>query len=288
MRVTMNHLKRSHLLPLAALIAMIFSTGCDDGSHPVASSFADADLSKVAAPRASNAATPLRVMTRNMYLGGDIAIALGADPANPLALIQAVNTVWDQVNYQAKVPFLPGVDIERGWIPVTAELGGIPYHFVNTHLEVQGFAPIQVDQTQELLDEILAGLGGVTVLMGDLNSDAEAGPGSRSWTPTYGMLMDAGFQDAWRTAHPGRPFRGYTCCQAPELDNPVSELGQRIDFVLLRAAQGPPGLHRLPGGVSAEIVGDKSWNRTSPSGLWPSDHAGLLVELRAPQGPVKK
>jgi endonuclease/exonuclease/phosphatase family metal-dependent hydrolase len=396
----MNHLKRSHLLPLAALIAIIFSTGCDDGLHPVASPVTDADLSTAAAPQASNAATPLRVMTRNMYLGGEIAIALEADPNNPLALIQAVNTVWDQVqatrfqervvalvdeieagephvvgiqelpryvilnslgqpvssqdhleilmeeiderdlpydlatvqkhfdlvmpkaldfttgqvteyiwftmhiavlvrsgfpvtdldqgNYQAKVPFLPGVDIERSWIRVTAELGGIPYHFVNTHLEVQGFAPIQVGQTQELLDEILAGLDGITVLMGDLNSDAEASPGARSWTPTYGMLMDAGFQDAWRTAHPGRPFRGYTCCQAPELDNPVSELGQRIDFVLLRAAQGPPGLHRLPGGVSAEIVGDKSWNRTSPSGLWPSDHAGLLVELRVPQGPMKK
>lgn len=395
----MNYPKKALFLPLAALTALIFPAGCDDGLHPVADTVPDAALSTAAASQASNAATPLRVMTRNMYLGGNIAIVLGADPTNPLALIQAVNAVWaqvqatrfqervvalvdeieagephvvgiqelpryvilngsfqpvssqdhlgilmeeieerglpyevaavqkhfdlvmpkaydfgtgqvseyiwytmhiavlvrsgfpvtdlDQGDYQSSVPFIPGVDIERSWIRVTAELGGVPYHFVNTHLEVQEFAPIQVAQTQELLDGILSGLDGVTVLMGDLNSDAEAGPGARSWTPTYGMLMDAGFQDAWRTAHPGRPFRGYTCCQAPELNNPVSELGQRIDFVLLRADHGPPGLNRLPGAVSAVIVGDKRWDRTSPSGLWPSDHAGLLVELRIPQGPRK-
>jgi len=50
--------------------------------------------------------------------------------------------------------------------------------------------------------------------------------------------------------------------------NPVSKLSQRIDYVFSR-------------GLSPEetrLVGDKPNSRT-PSGLWPSDHAGVVATL---------
>ena len=84
-----------------------------------------------------------------------------------------------QGNYQAVMylgpdPFGNPIEMKRGWIKVDAEVNGMPHHFVSTHLEMQAFSPIQVLQTQELLTEIVADLSGVTVLMGDFNSDAAA------------------------------------------------------------------------------------------------------------------
>lgn len=53
---------------------------------------------------------------------------------------------------------------------------------------------------------------------------------------SYKLLVGGGtngkFTDAWKQLHPTDP--GYTCCQAANLQNPVSHLGQRIDLVLYR------------------------------------------------------
>jgi endonuclease/exonuclease/phosphatase family metal-dependent hydrolase len=96
-------------------------------------------------------------------------------------------------NYDAAQVINPLISILRGWVKVSADVGGVPYHFVNTHLETQAFTDTQMDQADELLNDVLNDLDGVTILMGDLNSDAEGGPGDPSWTPTYGTLLDAGF-----------------------------------------------------------------------------------------------
>jgi hypothetical protein len=133
---------------------------------------------------------------------------------------------------------------------------------------------------------VLAGLDGVTVLVGDLNSDAEAGPGAPSWTPSYGRLLDAGFVDAWVQANPqGDP--GYTCCQDPDLRNAVSILDERIDFVLVRADGHVGPSWRFPGSVAADILGEEPADLTDPTGLWPADHAGLLAELKLARGLVR-
>ena len=110
--------------------------------------------------------------------------------------------------------------------------------------------------------------------MGDLNSDAEGGPGDPSWTPTYGTLVDAGFQDTWELDHPGVPFDGLTCCQADLVNNDVSTLYQRIDFILIRARDHQGSSNRLPGSIHVEIVGEEQADRTEASGFWPADHAG--------------
>ncbi len=198
-----------------------------------------------------------------------------------------------QGNYAAVVPlgmdpFGNPIQMKRGWIRVDAQVDGVPHHFVNTHMEIQSFSPFQVMQTQELLNEIVAGLDGVTILMGDFNSDAAAGEGAMTWTPSYGEIIASGFLDSWAMVNPGRASQGLTCCQASDLRNPLPDFDQRIDFIFLRAAglKGPQG--HFPGAMTVEIIGDDAGRKTTPNGLWPSDHAGLVANLWWAPGQLKK
>jgi len=182
--------------------------------------------------------------------------------------------------FVAAVPLAPGVDIKRGWARATVDHEGVPHHFVTAHLETQGVRPVHDAQAFELLNAVVAGLDGLTIVSGDLNSDAAATEGDRSWTPTYGNFIAAGFADLWELAPRSRQDPGYTCCQDPTLQNETSELDERIDFVLVRSSEGPipdPGLSR--GHYRADVVNDKTSDLTA-SGLWPSDHAGLAASIR--------
>ena len=124
--------------------------------------------------------------------------------------------------------------------------------------------------------------------MGDLNSDPTDGPlvdcmqpptfDTLGLCPTpYAVMAGNGYIDTW-TVRNSAPDPGYTCCQADLLMNAVSWLDQRIDHVWVRpplaGAQGPHFLR----GVHAEVVGDRQEDRTV-GGLWPSDHAGVVVGM---------
>ena len=65
---------------------------------------------------------------------------------------------------------------------------------------------------------------------------------------------------------------GFTCCQDSLLLSPVSLLSRRIDLVLFRGDFGVVGV---------DAVGDNAADRT-PSGLWPSDHGGVVATLQIP------
>jgi endonuclease/exonuclease/phosphatase family metal-dependent hydrolase len=158
-------------------------------------------------------------------------------------------------------PVLGPIEILRGWTAVDAKVRGKKYRFINTHLEA--FSPAaQVAQAEELL-EGPADTRLPLVMAGDFNSAADG-----STTPTYGLLLADGFTDAWSRARPGEA--GFTCCQAPDLDNATSQLDERIDLLLFRG-----GGFR---GDGTEVLGAEPSDRT-PSGLWPSDHAGVYGEL---------
>ncbi|HSG50237.1 MAG TPA: endonuclease/exonuclease/phosphatase family protein [Longimicrobiales bacterium] len=190
----------------------------------------------------------------------------------------------DQGNYAAMISIptpLGPVEVQRGWSRVTLNHRGVPHHVVNTHLETQGLQPFHDLQADELLGSVLAGLEGVTVVMGDLNSDAEAVEGDRSWTATYGKFTGAGFVDAWTQAV-GDTGVGYTCCHDPDLMNAASGLDERIDFVLVRTPSTQGG-SILPGAVHMTVLGDEEGDRLA-SGLWPADHAGLFAGLQLPRG----
>jgi endonuclease/exonuclease/phosphatase family metal-dependent hydrolase len=99
------------------------------------------------------------------------------------------------------------------------------------------------------------------IIAGDFN----AGPGAT----TYRLLTDAGLDDAWAQARPGES--GPTCCQDDDLRNERSRLSSRIDLILFDADDFDA--------TAAERVGHGRADRTS-TGLWPSDHAGLVARLR--------
>ncbi len=71
-------------------------------------------------------------------------------------------------------------------------------------------------------------------------------------------------------AQTGEP--GYTCCQSPALPNPASTPAARIDSIFSRGGGLAAG--------DAEVVGADPGDRATPSGFWPSDHAGLFAELQ--------
>jgi len=201
-------------------------------------------------------------------------------------------------NYLANFPVpTPAGDIvfTRGYNIVDVDINGRIYRFVNTHLEVSGnpFAHgFQFAQAWELT-QILNGMTGtfgdrILVVVGDLNSDPYDGPlvdcmqppafDTPGLCPTpYAVMTGNGYTDTW-TIKNGTPDPGYTCCQSDLLMNYDSWLDQRIDHVWVRpplsGAQGPHFIR----GVQAEVIGNRQEDR-SVDGLWPSDHAGVVVGM---------
>jgi endonuclease/exonuclease/phosphatase family metal-dependent hydrolase len=150
------------------------------------------------------------------------------------------------------------VTLPRGWASVDVKTRGKTFRFITTHLEA--FSPLVRNQQAA---EILTGPASTdlpVVLVGDMNS----GPGSD--LSAYRTLLSDGFTDAWRDG------TGLTCCHAVDLHDPDAALTKRIDLVLTK------GWFRA---VSTEVTGEEPDQRT-PSGLWPSDHAGLVATLRLP------
>jgi endonuclease/exonuclease/phosphatase family metal-dependent hydrolase len=159
---------------------------------------------------------------------------------------------------------------------VAAEWGdGDRIVFVNTHLEVREVGPpglIQAAQAYEL-GQILGALkatGMPLVVVGDFNSDPRD-PVSISEiygpiVPPYLQLRAAGYLDAWLLHRPDNPV-GFTCCQEETLINRRSVLYERVDLIF--ASEEPRK-------VKVEVIGNRNSDKTA-SGLWPSDHAGVVA-----------
>jgi endonuclease/exonuclease/phosphatase family metal-dependent hydrolase len=154
------------------------------------------------------------------------------------------------------------ITILRGWASVDVEVRNKQFRFINAHLEQEGlFNQVQVAQGNEILNGA-AKTSLPVILVGDYNSSADG-----TGTPTYSNLTGAGFTDAWSVTHPGE--LGNTFGHEPLLRNTTVNLTQRIDLVLFRGSLSS---------VDADVVGDELGDRT-PSGLWPSDHAGLMTRI---------
>jgi hypothetical protein len=89
-----------------------------------------------------------------------------------------------------------------------------------------------------------------------------------------------GFVDAWTIGEPRG--LGFTSNQDADLLNAASKLFHRIDFVLYRDAFTTAN-GTFQGSSHAELVGESGADKTS-TGLWPSDHAGVMAELRIAPG----
>lgn len=164
-------------------------------------------------------------------------------------------------NYRAKTEVQTAggeVAITRGWNSVDATVGRARLRFVNTHLEAFG-AQVRERQAKELV-----GRRGPMrtklpiVLAGDLNSDRRAkAPEDRL---AYRAVTRAGFVRRATSRH--------ACCNPPELTNPKPAFDHTVDHILTE-----PRLPLRRSYVTGNTV-------RTPSGLWPSDHGGIVSVLR--------
>ena len=151
------------------------------------------------------------------------------------------------------------VEVLRGYVAIDATVSGTTYRIVNTHLE-----SFTEENRGAQAEELIESLNNETlpiILLGDFNTPAPDGT-------AYQMLLSAGYVDVWQMGTEGT---GNTCCQAPKLQNAISEHYERIDQIFVRNLE-------LPASVMTYTVGDKPSERLA-SGLWPSDHAGVVAHL---------
>lgn len=215
-------------------------------SYAVAASVENADIEFI-----SNTADDIRQIDREVILArSDVTL---------------VDSQTGHYSQRVTIPVLGQITIEipRGWVLVDVEIEGSALRFISTHLEVSAYHDIQINQAEELTGG-LPPSESPTILVGDINSRP-----IRSVPTTYSTILDAGYMDTWMAVSDDP---GPTCCQADDLMNETSTLTGRIDMVFHRGEFIP---------LSASIVGNLPEDRT-PTGLWPSDHAGMVATLTLP------
>jgi endonuclease/exonuclease/phosphatase family metal-dependent hydrolase len=160
------------------------------------------------------------------------------------------------------------IAVKRGWVSVDVNAKGRKFRFVNTHLE--SFHPIYRAQQA---GELVAATGAVgsapgnVVLVGDMNSDPNEGfPGDLA----FNTLLAGGLTDTWPIANPGDPGYSFGFGELVNDPSPAGLFTQRIDHVMTK---GDIKVKK------SRLIGLDPANRTA-SGLWPSDHAGLVAKLK--------
>jgi endonuclease/exonuclease/phosphatase family metal-dependent hydrolase len=126
----------------------------------------------------------------------------------------------------------------------------------------------QSERIAELVQERRRGRP--AIVMGDFNAVESSEP--------IGALTGArGFLDAFRAANPDAP--GPTVWQ--HVRSPRPTVRRRVDYVFVA-----PGEHGVPAVLGSRVVVDAP--RPGPDGapLWPTDHYGVLADLRLGTGPA--
>jgi endonuclease/exonuclease/phosphatase family metal-dependent hydrolase len=171
-------------------------------------------------------------------------------------------------NYDERIPVPTAVGTltsTRGWAAVDVRFKRKRFRFVNTHLEAF------LDSTREAQARELIARGGPLrgkrqyIVVGDFNSDPN---GTESPSAAFDILDGFGLVDTW----PGRFGPGFSCClnNSNARDTNADGFDHRIDLIFTK-----PKLRAIRG----QVVGDELRDR-APNGLWPSDHAGVVLRLR--------
>jgi endonuclease/exonuclease/phosphatase family metal-dependent hydrolase len=166
----------------------------------------------------------------------------------------------------------------RGYNWADLRTGGRTVRVVNTHLE-SASSDIALAQARELVAGPARSVN-PSVVVCDCNSD----PLNHSVKPTdpmgtphsgpYDYIVGQGFADQWLTWKPAN--KGWTSGLSELVNDPTpAGFDHRIDMVFAKAAHGR--------GVTADrgtITGNELRDRDRATGLWPSDHAGVVLRLR--------
>jgi endonuclease/exonuclease/phosphatase family metal-dependent hydrolase len=179
--------------------------------------------------------------------------------------------------HNLQVPLLGNtISFDRGYQWVDVRAGAKRFRFVNTHLEAFS-SDLAYAQAAQLLAEATA-RDRTTVFVCDCNSD----PLNSRIKPqdtlphkaAYDLIIGAGFTDEWLTWAPAAA--GWTSGLSETVDDATGDdFDHRIDMVFARAAAGG-GLVVDRGRVTGTDVSTKD----PATGLWPSDHGGVVLRLR--------
>ena len=167
------------------------------------------------------------------------------------------------------------ITFSRGFQWANFTKDGYTFRFLNTHFEAFG-SDIALAQADQLVDGA-GGYNGTAILVCDCNSDPldgsiKTGETARHWSPYY-RLIRSGYNDTWLQW--AAPEDGWTSGLSELVDDETAAgFDHRIDLVLARTKNGD----KLPV-LSGEVVGDEVEDRNA-EGLWPSDHAGVVMKLR--------
>jgi endonuclease/exonuclease/phosphatase family metal-dependent hydrolase len=157
------------------------------------------------------------------------------------------------------------IPVDRGWASVEAQLKSKgrthKFRFVDTHLEAFGDPTIREAQAKELTKGPLDTRKQV-ILVGDLNSGIgrHNEPEQPGDDLAFKALAGFGMHDNGAVQ---------SCCYS-NLFDPAAVFDHTVDHVLTK-----PRLAT----TRATVTGDDAKERT-PSGLWPSDHGGVVSTLR--------
>lgn len=172
-----------------------------------------------------------------------------------------------------------GFPFIRGYAWADVAIGRAPLRFVTTHFE-----SLSADLALAQARELLAGPAGptpmTTVIVCDCNSDPNSGvvaPQDKAPpSAAYQLLTQrGGFSDLWlQQQSPAGP--GYTAGLSELVnDSTADAFNRRLDLVLARPARKTDVA--IAGG---DVIGDQLTDRDDRTGLWPSDHAGVVMQLR--------
>ncbi|MDZ5621486.1 hypothetical protein SFC88_11635 [Nocardioides sp. HM23] len=169
------------------------------------------------------------------------------------------------------------MNFDRGYQWADVRVGNRSVRFVNTHLEAFS-SDLAYAQAAELLSASTAP-DRTTVLACDCNSDplnhtVKANIGDTLPHSAPYELITETYVDQWLRWAPAE--EGWTSGLSETVDDPDGDgFDHRIDMIFVRTADGHEvGVDR--GWVTGTSVGD----RDPATGLWPSDHGGVVLRLR--------
>jgi hypothetical protein len=143
----------------------------------------------------------------------------------------------------------------RGWVSIDGTFHGKRFRYIDAHLESLSNSR-NIRQGTELLKGP-ANTALPVIVAADMNCDL-SNPSDPKYVTCTNML-NAGFTDAWTAANPSEP--GYT--------KDLPSMTMRGDYVMVRGFEVK----------GATLVGEDPSDKTE-SGLWPSNHAGVVAILQ--------
>ena len=185
--------------------------------------------------------------------------------------------------YPTLIPTPYGFNLVRGWTSVDVAFGGNAYRVVNTHLEVEatGAGCVQTLQAIDLqgalgfLDTALGVLP--EVMIGDFNSDpSDSGCAALGNLSPYTIMSGNSFTDTWLLRNNDPSATGETWKFASLDASQPPTLTRRVDQIWIRRAAAE--------GVTVRLTGDDP-TRTTPEGLYASDHLGVVARMTLIPGP---